>query len=194
MFVLRSYPGRLHGALNLMSSKVYVVTGMPGAGKEEFAQTAVSLGYSLIRMGDVVRKEAANQGIIMDDRGVGGFASDERRKHGADIWARRCLPYIEHNSVIDGCRSLDEMSLFREKFGKDSILIAIEAPADLRFKRLQQRGRSDAPQTIEEFKERDLREIGWGLADLIKCADDTIVNDDSLESFHEKVKKEIDHD
>ena len=177
-----------------MNKQNIILIGMPGAGKEEFAQTAVSLGYSLIRMGDVVRKEAANQGIIMDDRGVGGFASDERQKRGADIWARRCLPYIEHNSVIDGCRSLDEMSLFREKFGKDSILIAIEAPADLRFKRLQQRGRSDAPQTIEEFKERDLREIGWGLADLIKCADDTIVNDGSLESFHEKVKKEIDHD
>ena len=49
-----------------MASKVYVVTGMPGAGKEEFAQTAVAAGYSLIRMGDVVREEAVRQGIKMD--------------------------------------------------------------------------------------------------------------------------------
>ncbi len=177
-----------------MGSKVYVVTGMPGAGKEEFAQTAVGVGYSLIRMGDVVREEAARQGIKMDDRGVGGFASDERRKYGADIWAKRCMQRIESNSVIDGCRSLAEMKLFKEKFGNDSMLVAIEAPAETRFKRLQKRGRSDAPKTLEEFNERDLREIGWGLADLIKSADLTILNNGSLESFHEKVRKEISHD
>ena len=194
MLILRPHSGRLHGALNLIASKVYVVTGMPGAGKEEFAQTAVAAGYSLIRMGDVVREEAVRQGIKMDDRGVGGFASDERQKHGADIWAKRCIQRIENNSVIDGCRSLAEMRLFREKFGNDSVLIAIEAPESIRFERLQKRGRSDAPKTFEEFRERDLREISWGLSDLIKSADRTIVNDDSLESFHEKVRKEISHD
>lgn len=86
------------------------------------------------------------------------------------------------------------MRLFREKFGNDSVLIAIEAPESIRFERLQKRGRSDAPKTFEEFRERDLREISWGLSDLIKSADRTIVNDDSLESFHEKVRKEISHD
>ena len=177
-----------------MVSKVYVVTGMPGAGKEEFAQTAVGIGYSLIRMGDVVREEAVRQGLKMDDRGVGGFASDERQRYGADIWAKRCLQCIENNSVIDGCRSLAEMKLFKEKFGNDSVLVAVEAPAEVRFERLQKRGRSDAPKTLEEFNERDLREIGWGLADLIKSADLAIINDGSLEAFHEKVRKEIDHD
>lgn len=177
-----------------MNSKVYVVTGMPGAGKEEFAQTAVGIGYSLIRMGDVVRDEALRQGVVMDDRGVGGFASDERQKYGADIWAKRCIAQITNNSVIDGCRSLAELQLFKEKFGSDLVLVAIDAPAEQRFERLQKRNRSDAPQSREEFQERDLREIGWGLAELIKSADKILINNGSLESFYEQVRKELRHD
>jgi dephospho-CoA kinase len=71
-----------------MPSKVYVLTGMPGAGKEEFVQVALDRGCSVVRMGDVVRSEAGKRGIEMDDRGVGGFASSEREVHGPGIWAR----------------------------------------------------------------------------------------------------------
>lgn len=174
--------------------KVYVVTGMPGAGKEEFAQTAVSMGYSLIRMGDVVRDEADKKGIDMADKGIGTFAGEERQRYGAEIWAKRCLSYIKNNSIIDGCRSLAEMKLFRNSLDGHLKLIAIEAPSDQRFERLQKRNRSDAPKTIEEFEERDLREISWGLMELIESADKVIINDGTLESFHEEVKKELLHD
>ncbi len=63
-------------------SKVFVLTGMPGAGKEEFVKVAQQDGYSVIRMGDVVRLEAEKRKVAMDDRGVGGFASSERQAHG----------------------------------------------------------------------------------------------------------------
>ncbi len=36
--------------------RLVVVTGMPGAGKEELLNVAVSLGFPFVRMGDVVRE------------------------------------------------------------------------------------------------------------------------------------------
>ena len=35
--------------------KILVVAGMPGAGKEELLKVAQSMGYSFLRMGDIVR-------------------------------------------------------------------------------------------------------------------------------------------
>ena len=73
---------------------VIVVTGMPGAGKEEFVQVAKSLGYDVVRMGDVVRAEAKKQGITDSDKGIGEFADQERRLRGFDIWAKRSALYV----------------------------------------------------------------------------------------------------
>jgi dephospho-CoA kinase len=173
-------------------SKVFVLTGMPGAGKEEFVKVAQSYGYSVIRMGDVVRMEAEKRKVVMDDRGVGGFATSERQAHGPGIWAERCLPYVsDGNFIIDGSRSLNEIEVFRTKLGKGVKIVAIHTSPERRFARLQARGRYDAPKSWKEFKERDDRELGWGLGSLIALADVMVVNESSLEDFHEKVEEEL---
>jgi hypothetical protein len=115
---------------------VFVLTGMPGAGKEEFVKVALNDGYSVIRMGDVVRMEAERRRIVMDDRGVGGFASSERQAHGPGIWAERCLPLKgKGNVVIDGSRSLSEIEVFRSRLGKDVKVVAIHTSPERRFAR-----------------------------------------------------------
>ncbi len=172
--------------------KVLVVTGMPGAGKEEFVKVAQRKGYTIIRMGDVVRQEAERQGVVMDDRGIGGFASTERQTHGPDIWAHRCLDLLGPGlTVIDGSRSLMEMRAFRSALGEDTELVAVHSSPTVRFHRLRKRNRSDAPQSIREFEERDERELGWGLGSLIAMADTMLVNEGKLEEFHALVEKEL---
>ncbi len=42
-------------------SVIVCVTGMPGCGKEEVARIAERMGFSVVRMGDVVREEAARR-------------------------------------------------------------------------------------------------------------------------------------
>jgi dephospho-CoA kinase len=173
--------------------KVFVLTGMPGAGKEEFVKVAQKDGYSVIRMGDVVRLEAEKRRVIMDDRGVGGFASSERQAHGPGIWAERCLPLLgPGHVVIDGSRSVAEIEVFRTALGKGVRLVAVHTSPDRRFDRLRSRGRYDAPHTRQEFRERDERELGWGLGSLIALADVMIVNESSLDEFHAKAKEELD--
>ncbi|QLH75623.1 MAG: flagellar hook-basal body complex protein FliE [Methanomassiliicoccales archaeon] len=162
---------------------VLVISGMPGAGKEEFAQVAMSVGYQVVRMGDVVRAEAARQGIAFNDQGVGGFANEERKRHGYDIWAKRAVEHVkQERTVIDGSRGLMELEVFKKEL-KDVRLIAIHTCPIKRFHRLKARGREDAPSTYEDFKARDERELGWGIGSLIAMADIMIVNEGTLEEF-----------
>jgi dephospho-CoA kinase len=172
--------------------KVIVLTGMPGAGKEEFVRVALEAGYSVIRMGDVVREEARRRGTAMDDRGVGGFASLEREAHGPAIWAERCLDVLgSGDTVIDGSRSLTELDAFRRSLGSGLRLVAIHSSPEHRFLRLQKRARYDAPQDREAFRERDMRELGWGLGSLIAMADVMLVNEGTLERFREAAAEEL---
>jgi dephospho-CoA kinase len=164
--------------------RIVVLAGMPGSGKEEFVLVARSLGYEIVRMGDVVRAEATGRGVQNSDRGVGGFANTERQAHGNDIWARRCLHRLKgRRTIVDGSRSLDELEVFRKEFGDSVELVAIHAPQRQRYQRLLDRGREDAPGSWEEFLERDRRELSWGLGSLIAMADTMLVNEGDLEDF-----------
>ncbi len=168
--------------------QVIVVTGMPGAGKEEFVQVARSLGYDVVRMGDVVREEAKRQGITGTDKGVGGFADQERRINGYEIWAKRSVVHVRsERTIIDGSRGLVELEVFRQAFGKGVLLVAIHSSPMSRFLRLKKRGRADAPATWSEFEERDKRELGWGLGSLIAMADVMLLNDGSMDEFKARV-------
>ena len=85
--------------------KVLCVTGMPGCGKEEFLRVAAEMGFSVVRMGDVVREEALRRGLPITDAAVGGMAHAERQAHGFGVWAERILPRIRGDPVlVDGLR------------------------------------------------------------------------------------------
>lgn len=169
--------------------RVVVLTGMPGSGKEEFVQVAVSMGYEVVRMGDVVREEAMRQGVASSDKGIGGFANSERQAHGFDIWAKRCVPHVRgERTIIDGSRGLDEVGVFRSAFGEGVKVVAIHTSPGPRFERLRSRGRADAPRTLEEFQERDRRELSWGLGGLIALADVMLVNESTLERFRSNAR------
>lgn len=170
--------------------KVCIVAGMPGAGKEEFVKVCHDLGLQVIRMGDVVRREAESRGISLDDQGVGGFAHSERQVHGYDVWARRTCPLVEHDpTIIDGCRGISELEVFKREFGEEVKVIAIHASPGTRYERLRARNREDAPKDMAEFCERDKRELGWGLSKVIVMADHMVVNEGTIEEFREKARE-----
>src|SRR3989442_1095859 len=78
---------------------------MPGCGKEEFLRVADEHGFSIIRMGDVVREEAAKRGTGTSDEAIGGFAHAEREGRGFGIWAGGTLPGVRGEGVvIEGVR------------------------------------------------------------------------------------------
>ncbi len=163
---------------------------MPGSGKEEFIRVAKEKGYSVVRMGDVVREWVKKKELDMDDGSVGGFAHSEREKHHYGIWAERTLKKIQvQKTIIDGLRGDEELEIFRKKLGHDLVVVAVYASPKTRYNRLVARARQDAPGSYTEFKERDRRELRWGLGEVIALADHTIVNEGSLEEFRVKADR-----
>ena len=170
--------------------KIIAFTGMPGSGKSEAVKIAKELGIPVIRMGDCIWEEVKKRGLGLNDENVGRIADEMRKKHGMDIWARRTMEKIDKSHdkiVIDGIRNIEEMDFFREKLGKDFLLVAIHASPETRYKRLMDRKREDDNLTIDRIKNRDERELRWGIGVLIALADVIIVNEGSLDEFKEKV-------
>lgn len=171
-----------------------LITGMPGAGKSTVLSVIEEHGYLTLLMGDVIREETERLGLSPTPENVGRVAVEIRRREGVSAVARRCIPKLKkifaENRVVtvDGVRSLDEVKAFREVF-KNVFLIAVHASPQTRFRRFLTRNRSDDPESWEVFRERDLREFGFGLGGAIAMADYMIVNESSIEDLKTKVRR-----
>ncbi len=169
---------------------VILLVGMPGAGKEEFLRIARKEGYEIVRMGDVVRETAEENDIRAEN--IGDFAANERERHHKGIWADRTLAHVkEDRTVIDGIRSQTEVTVFKSDLDEEAKIVAIHASPKTRFERLKDRDREDAPKNREEFRERDDRELDWGMGRVIARADHMIVNEAPLGEFHQRCNKAI---
>jgi dephospho-CoA kinase len=154
---------------------------MAGSGKTTLSGFIRESGLRVITMGDVIRDLAQYLKIDPTPENIGQLAA-EIRKDGPDAVAKRCIAMLKKGSekliIVDGIRSLAEVNAFKDAF--DVVLIAVWASPLSRYKRLTRRGRSDDPKTWEEFKERELRELGFGIGDAIASSDYLIVNDDGI--------------
>jgi dephospho-CoA kinase len=169
--------------------RVVCLTGMPGCGKEEALAVAQGLGFSIVRMGDVVREEANRRGLPITDSAVGGMANAERQTHGLGVWAERTLPRIRGDRVfVDGLRGRAELEVFRKAFGDDLVVVAVHASPKTRYDRMFRRQRRDDAASLEAFRARDVRELGWGLGDAIAMADVMLVNEGTLDEFRRQAK------
>jgi dephospho-CoA kinase len=174
--------------------KIIAFTGMPCSGKSEAVEIAKSMGINVFRMGDMVWEEVKNRGFSLDDKHVGVIADQMRKEFGKDIWAKKTLEKITKFSelehiVIDGIRNIEEIETFKKKLGKDFIVIAIIASDETRQKRCLKRGREDDSKDARDLKERDKRELNWGLGSVIASADIIIPNEGSVENFRNEIKK-----
>jgi dephospho-CoA kinase len=172
--------------------KIIAFTGMPASGKSEAVQLAKDKGIPVIRMGDMVWEETRQQGKPLDDKNVGEIAHSMREKHGMDIWAKRTVEKIRSLKkspllVIDGVRNMEEIEYFKQELGMDFLIIAVDAPDELRRKRAISRGRTDDSKNLKDLEERDKREIRWGLQKVIADADIVIPNNGSIENFKKQV-------
>jgi dephospho-CoA kinase len=173
-----------------LAKKVLVVTGMPGAGKDEFISVAREIGFADFHMGNTVRKYAAVEGIPSTDSDIGDFASRERVLRGKDIWARRTIETISDSDriIIDGLRNQEELDFFKKVEGH-VFVVAIFANRATRLSRILKRNRPDDIKSLEELIERDNRELSWGIAKAIVLSDYLVVNDTTLEHFRQQSRR-----
>jgi dephospho-CoA kinase len=175
---------------NLPSSKLVIaVTGLPGAGKAIASSLAKDRSIPVFSCGDVVREEASDRRLLPTPENLGRLMLEMRREYGSDIMAKRLVPKIKMVQpglvVVEGLRSLDEVEAFKRVF--NVAVLAVHSPPEQRFQRLLKRKRSDDPRNMEEFRERDYRELAVGVGSVIALADNMIVNDSTIEAFRLKL-------
>jgi len=169
--------------------------GLPGSGKGEFADVAREAHIPVVTMGDVIRQACRDRGLDPADN-HGEVATALREENGPAAIAEASLPHIhEHLSaadaerlVVDGLRSMVEVEVFTDEFGDDFDIVSIEAPFDLRAERLGERGRDDTDTDLEALRERDKRELDFGMGNVIDAADYRIDNTGSLAEFRDQAE------
>ncbi len=166
--------------------KIVLVTGMQGAGKSELALAFNKVGIPIIVMGDVIREETRQRGLEPNPANTKKVMLDLREKDGMGAVAIRCLSDLKEAKselvVIEGCRSIAELEVF-DDYAEDVKIICVHTSPSVRYKRLKERGREDAPPDWASFRERDLREISVGLGGVIALSDIMLVNEGTLENF-----------
>jgi len=171
--------------------KVLGVVGLPASGKGEFSKIAADMGIPVIVMGDMIRKAVKAAGLEPTDANFGMTANRLRAEQGMDAIARLCIPEITARAgplvLIDGIRGDTEVALFRKNFSGFT-LISITSSFDNRLARIAARARSDDFTSADALRNRDERELGWGLGNALKQADITITNEGSLEEFSSAVR------
>ena len=164
---------------------------MPASGKGEFSKIAAGMGIPVIVMGDMIRNAVRAAGLEPNDTNFGATANRLRAEHGMDAIARLCVPEIRKQEaplvLVDGIRGDTEIALFRKNFPGFTV-ISIDSAFDKRLTRIAARARSDDFTTADALRNRDERELGWGLGNALKMADLHITNEGSLDQFTRDVQ------
>jgi dephospho-CoA kinase len=169
--------------------------GLPGSGKGEFATVAREVGVPVVTMGDVIREACRDRGL--DPATHHGEVAKQLREEGGDgAIADRSLPLVEdalaeHEVVlVDGLRSPAEVDRFEAAFGDEFVLVSVEAPFELRRERVETRGRdAEADEGGETLRERDERERGFGVDEVMARADRTVENTGTLAAYRRRVRE-----
>ena len=84
---------------------VIAVSGLPAAGKGEFAAILAATGIPVRSMGDMVRAEVRARGIPEAPHVFGEVATEMRAEHGDDVLAHRLVGCSRRSSRQQSYRS-----------------------------------------------------------------------------------------
>ncbi len=166
--------------------KLFIITGMPAAGKNIAAQYAQAHKYPLFSTGDFVRAEIRKRGVSGDPEISAKISTEMRGKDGLGVTRMAVAEALKTESdvvFLEGIRSWPEVEWIRSQI--DCKLVAVVAPLKARLERIKKRGRED--DSVEHFELRDQREIEYGVAICIALADAYVLNtgtiDDALDQL-----------
>jgi dephospho-CoA kinase len=172
--------------------KIFIIVGMPAAGKNIARSYAESKRIPYFATGDIVRAEVKRRGLEPHAENIAEVSNEMRGSDGMGV-TRKALQTVKetNNTVVflEGMRSWPEIELIRRE--SDCTVIAFLAPRHTRRSRILSRGRSDdAPHA---FDARDEREIAYGTAIPIALADEYVLNTTSVGEAMEALDSIIQH-
>jgi dephospho-CoA kinase len=148
-------------------------------------------GFTYFSQSDVIRDELRQKNLEPTRDNLIREGNELRQRFGPDILARRVMDKVTGDSIIDSIRNPSEIEYWRIQ--GNFILLAIDAPVEVRFQRAVSRGRDESAASIEDFKAKEDQEktrdrMAQQLETCMRMADFLILNDGTLEDFHKKLE------
>lgn len=172
------------------------ITGTIGAGKNTVADYIVKKYGFIPRFGsDFIAEEVIKQGLPATRENMRMIANNIRAKYGSCYIIENLLDNLDvhkDNILVGFFRTVNEVNCFR-KLSKKSIVIAVDAQIEIRYKRVLERRSSKDSINWDEFVSAEKVEADSGDPDkqnmtaCLKMADVIIHNNSDLENLYSQV-------
>ena len=175
------------------------LTGTNGSGKTVASAHLQKKGFKCYSLSDVIREELAARDVPPNRGNLIAEGNRLRAELGPAVLAQRIARrfHLDSNYVVDSIRSPYEVRALREE--GEFHLLHFDAPSRIRYERVRNRGGARMPASFEEFVEQEERELGSDdtshqqLRATWSEADETIVNDGTLDAFQAAVTAVVRH-
>ncbi len=179
-----------------MPAKVKVIgaVGQNGSGKDEVLKyLRARHNVPFLSTGDAVREIASKEGVEPTRENLGKISDRYFREFGKGCFVKLLADKIQDSgwkiAGISGIRSLDDVSILKDIFGEDFILIRVYiTDPHVRYSRMTRRGEGRDPHSYEQFLSQDEAEEKLFSLKEAECrADYSISNDGTLEDLHQEI-------
>jgi len=174
------------------------LTGSLAAGKGVVSEFLKEHGFVYLSLSDELREIAKEHKIELTRENLQNLGNKLREEKGAEVLAKRVFNKINNQeykkAIIDGIRNPGEIDVLRKL--TNFFLVSVDAPQEIRFKRMVERSRESDPIEWEQFLIVDSKDKGIGEAITgqavgvcMNRADFTLINNDTFENMQIKVKE-----
>lgn len=178
-----------------MKQVVVGVVGPIASGKGELVKTLEIKGFARYSLSERIREELVKQGFEETRENLQDMGDKLRHRYGDDVLVLSTLEKVSKSGkrvVIESIRNPAEIVSLRQYL--DAFILGINASQEKRFEYILARGRDGDPETWEEFKALDDREIAiqaessQQVEKCLKMADRVIQNEGTLEDLRESIE------
>jgi dephospho-CoA kinase len=176
-------------------NKIVCIAGLCGAGKSVVSAYFVKAGFQYLHIGHITMKILKERNMEINEQNERLIRESLRQEHGMAAYALLNLNQLKELSakvpvVADGLYSYSEYLVFKQHFSEQCQVLAVYAPPELRYQRLQ--NRIERPLSTESARSRDHAEITkLEKGGPIAMADITILNIGSFDYLEKQCREVI---
>jgi dCMP deaminase len=173
------------------------LTGSLSAGKGSVSDFLKKKGFVYTSLSNELREFAREHKIELTRKNLQDLGNRLREEKGPGVLANLIIKKINNqmfeNVIVDGIRNPAEVYALKQM--KNFFLVSVDAPPQIRFKRMVERNRESDPTSWEGFIEVDQRDKGIGesssgqaVGKCMEMAEINFINDGELEFVERKVE------
>jgi len=150
-------------------------------------------GFFCLSLSDLLRRELSRRGLAETVDALADLGNALRAERGGDVLAREAYRTIQSQgtdrAVVDSIRTVAEARFLRSK--PRFLLVAVDAPVELRYQRVMGRNRPGDRVTLERFVAQETRQLSGGATEqnLLACIEEADILLNNAGSEEELVQR-----